>query len=360
MNLKKTSLFEEHVKLNAKMVPFAGYSMPVQYTSVKNEVYAVRNNCGVFDVSHMGEFFVTGKDAISFVDYLMTNSFASVPMNKAVYSPLCRHDGTIIDDFIAYKLTPERVLLCVNASNIEKDWKWITSVQNEKQFDIELINSSAEYSLLAVQGSKTIENLEKIGLEIEHNLPYYSATEGHFQNSLVIIARTGYTGEDGFEIFIKNEMVETIWKKLIENKVIPCGLAARDVLRLEVCYPLYGHELSDDVLPNECNLNWTIKPEGRDFIGKNSILNSQQRSKLVKISLDKGIPREGYPVTLEDKTNIGVVTSGTMSPTLNKGIALARLNIEKFDSTKPIFVDIRGKLFPAKIQVKPFYVLGAK
>ncbi|MGE3609645.1 MAG: glycine cleavage system aminomethyltransferase GcvT [Bacteriovoracaceae bacterium] len=357
MTLLKTHLYDEHVKLGAKIVPFAGWDMPVQYTSVKDEVLAVRNNVGVFDVSHMGEFFVEGQDAEKFVDQLVTNDIANAPMGKAIYSPLCRENGTVIDDLIVYKLAPQRILICVNASNIDKDFNWIKS--KHSGFNCTLTNKSAEYSLLALQGPKSFEILKPLLKELP-DLEYYSVFETSFGANPVIIARTGYTGEDGFEIFGSHQAIIQLWQKFMELKVTPCGLAARDVLRLEVCYPLYGHELNDEVNPFDAGLGWTVKLTKPHFIGKDALLPKTAHYKLVKLILDKGIPREGYPVANSKNEVIGVVTSGSMSVVTGKGIALARIESTKTPSDEIYNVDIRQKYYPAQLTKKPFVNGGHK
>ncbi len=358
MELLKTSLHEEHISLNAKMAPFAGFDMPIQYTSVKEEVLAVRNDCGVFDVSHMGEFFVEGPDAITFVDFIITNDFANAEMKKAVYSPLCREDGTIIDDLIAYKLKDNLVMICVNASNIDKDWQWISS--KVSNFNCKLTNSSNDYSLLAVQGPKTEQIFKELDILDSSEFPYYSITEREWNGSKLILARTGYTGEDGFEVFSSHQTIKKLWKELLAKKVVPCGLAARDVLRLEVCYPLYGHELSDSVTPLDATLSWTVKLSKSSFIGKSSLEAYKPKYQLVKLILDKGIPREGYLVHDHENNEIGKVTSGTMSVILGKGVALALVLKSKIPANKQYFVNIRNNLYPATITTKPFVNGGHK
>lgn len=355
--LLRTHLYEEHVKLNAKIVPFAGWDMPVQYTSVKDEVLAVRNNAGVFDVSHMGEFFIEGKDAEAFADYLVTNDIINAPMGKAIYSPLCREDGTVVDDLIVYKLAPGRVMICVNASNIEKDFSWMKS--KHVDFECSLTNLSNIFSLLALQGPKAFEILKPLVNELP-DLEYYSVFETKIGEDPIILARTGYTGEDGFEIFGHHKTIKNLWSRLLDAGVTPCGLAARDVLRLEVCYPLYGHELSDEVNPYDAGLGWTVKSQKIKFIGKSALEPKPAKYKLVKLQLEKGIPREGYPVLNRDNQVIGQVTSGTMSVVLNKGIALARIQIDKAPKDEVFLIDIRNKAYPAQLVKKPFVTGGHK
>jgi aminomethyltransferase len=357
MTTLRTHLYDEHVKLGGKIVPFAGWDMPVQYTSVKDEVLAVRQNVGVFDVSHMGEFFVEGDDAEAFVDHLVTNDILNAPNGKAIYSPLCRDNGTVIDDLIVYKLKPGKVLICVNASNIDKDFNWMKS--KHQGFACSLTNCSSIFSLLALQGPKSFETLRPLLSELP-DMEYYSIFETSFQGQPVIVARTGYTGEDGFEIFGHHGTIKSLWQKFMELKVTPCGLAARDVLRLEVCYPLYGHELNDEVNPYDAGLGWTVKLPKQNFIGKETLLSKPAKYKLIKLILDKGIPREGYPVLNSKNETIGVVTSGTMSVILNKGVALARIEFDKTPSDDVFLVDIRQKPFSAQLTKKPFVTGGHK
>lgn len=353
--MRTTPLTTIHQELGAKMANFAGFNMPISYSSIKEEVKAVREDVGVFDVSHMGEFFITGKDSVKFVDYLITNDFQSVENLKAVYSPLCNNSGKIIDDLIAYKISSEQVMICVNAANIEKDWQHIEA--ESKKFDVKLVNKSDQFSLLALQGPKSEEILIKLGLLAPStNFPYYSVLE----KDNTIIARTGYTGEDGFEIFCPNEDVLTLWQKMIDLKVLPCGLASRDVLRLEVCYPLYGHELNDELTPLDTGLKWTVKMDKDNFIGKEFLSNHKPSSRLVKLSLDKGIPRDGYLIEDETGQEIGLVTSGTMSTTLNRGICMARIKRDLFPKSKQFYINIRGKKLPAKYHKTSFVEGGHK
>ncbi len=355
--LLKTSLHAEHVKLGAKMVPFGGWDMPVQYTSVKDEVVAVRQKIGVFDVSHMGEFFIEGADAEKFADYLVTNDILNAPQGKAIYSPLCRENGTVVDDLIVYKLCPGKVLICVNASNIDKDFNWMKALH--KGFDCTFVNKSNEYSLLALQGPESYAVIKPMMKDLPE-IEYYSVFETNFGAHSVIIARTGYTGEDGFEIFGSHAAIKEMWQKLMEKKVTPCGLASRDVLRLEVCYPLYGHELTDEVNPFDAGLGWTVKLTKTNFVGKAALESKKAKYKLVKLTLDRGIPRENYPVMDGQGNVVGTVTSGTMSVVTGKGIALARIEIDKAPKDEVFNIDIRQKAYPAQLTKKPFVTGGHK
>lgn len=357
--MSKTSLFDKHVELNAKIVDFAGWQMPIQYKNLKNEVTAVRENVGVFDVSHMGEFFIKGEQAIQYVDYMVTNDIASAQMGKAIYSPLCREDGTVIDDLIVYKLKNDFVMICVNAANIEKDFQWFEKHVNK--FNVTLTNESDKYSLLAIQGPKTFETLKSVSSTQDINdIDYYSIQMSNEEQTPIIYARTGYTGEDGFEVFGPHDYISKLWDQLIEANVEPCGLGARDVLRLEVCYPLYGNELNDELTPLDAALKWTVKTDKNEFIGKETLSNHKAQYRLIKLIADKGIPREGYKVFDEAQNEIGIVTSGTMSVTLGKGIALARVKKELFNENSSLFIEIRNKKYSAQFTKKAFVSGGHK
>ncbi len=352
--LKSTILTQAHMDLKAKMAPFAGYNMPIQYTSVKDETIAVRNGVGVFDVSHMGEFFVEGEQVIDFIDYLLPNDYRNLAKGKAVYSPLLRENATIIDDLITYKLEDNKALICVNAANIQKDWDWIS--EQASKFNVKLTDHSNEISLLAVQGPKACETLETLGYKVS-DMPTFGVQA---LEDGTIIARTGYTGEDGFEVFVPNAKVGELWKNLLDKNVTPCGLAARDVLRLEVCYPLYGHELNDELTPFDTGLKWTIKMNKDNFIGKKTLESYTPKFKLIKLALDKGIPREGYEVLNTSGEVLGKVTSGTMSVTLGQGVALALVDAQKATADENYLIRIRKNDYPAKYLKKPFVVGGNK
>jgi aminomethyltransferase len=358
--VQRTELYESHKGLGAKLVDFAGFEMPIQYHSIKEEILAVRNDAGVFDVSHMGEFICSGPEAVKFLDYLVPNQFLQAPTAKAVYSPLLNQDGKILDDLILYKLSEEKVLICVNASNIKKDWDWIS--RNAQKFDCTLENHSDNYSLLALQGPKSAEKLKEKNILTKEqlNCDYYSAFECDIHGHKSIVARTGYTGEDGFEIFSTHEGIKTIWGELLEAGVVPCGLGARDILRLEVCYPLYGNELNETKTPLDTGLKWTVKMDKEDFIGKSALLESSPEYKPVKLSLERGIPRSGYPINNAQGEAVGIVTSGGMSVTLGHGVALASIEKSKWPENKEFFIEIRGKQYPAKIHTKPFFKGGHK
>lgn len=356
-NLNKTSLHKQHLELKAKMVNFGGWDMPIQYQNLKEEVIAVRENIGVFDVSHMGEFLVEGEQALEFVDYMVPNDIDGAEVGKAIYSPLCREDGTIIDDLIVYKVSPSKLFICVNAANIEKDFSWFQS--KASSFNCELKNLSDEYSLLALQGPNSFKILSEIIKELE-DIEYYSIQTLNQADLFSFVARTGYTGEDGFEIFGSHTYITKLWNQLIEKGVKPCGLGARDVLRLEVCYPLYGNELNDEITPLDCGLKWTVKFNKQKFLGKETLESYHPKYRLLKLSLEKGIPRSGYSVEDEKGNVVGTVTSGTMSVTAGKGIALARIEKNKYQDEDKLNINIRGKLYSAEINKKPFVTGGHK
>lgn len=355
--MKRTSLYDSHIDLGARMAEFGGFEMPIQYSNLKSEALSVRNAVGMFDVSHMGEFFVSGKEAVRFVDFLMTNDIASAPVGKAVYSPMCREDGTVVDDLISYKLSPELVMICVNAANIAKDWNWISSKTGA--FDVKLADRSDDYSLIALQGPKAFETLKSIDERLE-DIDYYSVQIREEGEMPVIYARTGYTGEDGFEIFAPHQAIMGLWSKLLSKDVTPCGLGARDVLRLEVGFPLYGQEIKDDLTPLDCGLKWTVKFSKESFVGKQALETAQSKYSNVKLALEKGIPRAGYEVINENGEVVGEVTSGSMSVVLERGVAMARVQKEKYNPKTDLYVNIRSKKYQAKRHKGPFVNGGHK
>lgn len=354
--MKKTSLYDEHVKLGAKIVDFAGWQMPIQYSGLKQEVLAVRNEAGMFDVSHMGEFLITGPDALKFIDYLVTNDIAGAKTGKAIYSPLCNNEGKILDDLIVYKLSTDKIFVCVNAANIGKDFNWMQA--QAKDFNVEFTNLSEQYSLIALQGPKSFELLQKVFPSLQ-DIEYYSIQEMESDSVLSFVARTGYTGEDGFEIFASHKRIQEVWQQLLDLGVVPCGLGARDVLRLEVCFPLYGNELDETVTPLDCGLKWTVKFDKANFIGKEALKEYSPQFQTIKLTLEKGIPRSEYEVVTENNTKLGFITSGTMSVMTGQGIAMARVGKGNF-SDHDIFVNIRGKLYKANKVTKPFVTGGHK
>lgn len=358
--MNKTALYDKHVSLGAKMVPFAGFEMPVQYTGVTEEHFAVREKVGIFDVSHMGQFFVDGPAAKDLLQFIGTNNVDALENGKAQYTCLPNGKGGIVDDLIVYKMTDEKYFVVVNASNIEKDWNHI-SKYNEK-FGAKLTNASEEMSLIAIQGPKATETLQKLTDINLSELAYYHFTVGKIAGvDDVIISNTGYTGSGGFEIYFKNENAVKIWKALTEAGeefgLIPCGLASRDTLRLEKGFCLYGNDIDDTTSPLEAGLGWITKFE-KDFVDKETLAKQKEEGitrKLVGFEMqEKAIPRHDYLVVDADGNEIGKVTSGTMSPMKKIGIGLAYVAKDHFKVGSDIFIQIRNKNIPAKIVKLPF------
>lgn len=334
--LKRTPLFDSHLQLGAKMVPFAGYEMPVQYPSgLIEEHNAVRTGVGIFDVSHMGEIFVSGDSALSFLQRVACNDVSKLEIGKAQYSALLNEDGGVIDDIIVYKLGDKRYLLCVNASNTEKDFEWLKEQNREK---VEIDNQSALWGQIAVQGPKAKDL-------VSSSLKYFECEQVDDK----IIARTGYTGEDGFEIFVRADKTEELWNDLIKSGAVPCGLGARDTLRLEACYPLHGHELREDISAIESGLGWIVKFSKGDFIGKEALEKNFNRRLVGFFVIDPGIVRDGARVFDENGELCGFVTSGTKTPTVGKALGLALV------SKEPKTAEVRGKRLKIEVTKTPFY-----
>ena len=337
----KTSLYDQHVNLNAKMVDFANYLMPINYDKgIKYEYESVRSDVGVFDVSHMGIFKIAGVGANLYLDRLLSNDISSLNHGEAIYTLLCNDKGGVIDDLIAYRIKDEYILI-VNASNKTKDFHWLC---NHKDDNVEINDISDSTSLLAVQGPNSRDKLEEMfNLQLS-DLNFYQCKEIQINNESFFIARTGYTGELGFEILGKSEAINSIWDVMINSNISPAGLAVRDVLRIEMGYCLYGHEISENVNPLDASLNWIIKKD-RDFIGSNFIFNElSQNSKLIFIKMiDRGIPREGFEL-FQKNQKIGKITSGTFSYNLGIGVGIASIK-KNIDNYSDISIDIRGKKY---------------
>ncbi|RMH61237.1 MAG: glycine cleavage system aminomethyltransferase GcvT [Calditrichaeota bacterium] len=357
MDLKKTALYDVHVRLHAKMVPFAGYAMPVQYRGIREEHRRVRQTVGVFDVSHMGEIVISGPRALDMVEKLTVNDVASLAVGQAQYTAMCYPHGGIVDDLLVYRFA-DRFLLVVNAANIEKDFNWML----ENKIDgCEIENQSARYTQLAVQGKKAEATLQKL-TDVDLNaIPFYWFTEGVLAGVPMIISRTGYTGEPGFELYFDNAPAEEVWEHIFsagaEFDIEPIGLGARDSLRLEKKMCLYGNDIDDTTNPLEAGLGWITKLDKGDFIGREALQKIKEQGvtrRLVAFVLDKpGFPRKGYPI-LKDGENVGQVTSGTVSPILEKGIGLGYVNRPHTKTGTSIEIDIRGRRLPATIIKPPF------
>lgn len=356
--MKKTVLFDRHEKLNAKIVDFAGFLMPVSYSSVNEEHLHVRNNVGVFDVSHMGEIEISGSNSFNLVQYLCSNDISKLKIGKAQYNCLTNDKGGIIDDLIVYRVESEKYLLIVNASNILKDWEWINK-QNIK-FNSLIVNLSDKLSLLAVQGPKAQALCQKFTSEDLSLLPNYSFIISSFAGiENIIISKTGYTGSGGFELYIPNKNAIDIWDALFNCKgfdLKPIGLAARDTLRIEMGYCLYGNDIDEETSPEEANLRWITKVD-TSFIGHKIIdkqIKKGSKRKLIGFKLiEKSIPRSGYEVFDINSKLIGKVTSGTFSPVLKKGIGLAYLDSVNIKDDL-IYIKIRNNLSKAEIVKTPF------
>jgi len=357
--MKKTEFYSIHEKLGAKIVEFAGFLMPVQYSSIIAEHKAVRNSVGVFDVSHMGEVLISGEKALDFVQYITVNDASKLTAGRVQYSAMCYPDGGIVDDLLVYRLSDNEFMLVINASNTEKDFNWM--VENNK-FNVKLENQSDEYSLLAVQGPNSKEVVQKIcGREL--NLEYYHFFNAKIAGYDMIVSRTGYTGELGYELYFKGDgkTAEEIWNKLFEAGkdfgIQPVGLGARDSLRLEMGFCLYGNDIDKTTNPLEAGLGWITKLNKENFIGKDSLLKIKEaglKRKLVAlVSDEKSFPRHGYDLTVNNK-KIGTITSGTVSPVLDKPIALGYVDSEFTNDNAAINFLIRGKEIPARIVKLPF------
>lgn len=358
--MKNTALTHIHEALGAKIVPFAGYNMPVQYEGVNIEHETVRNGVGVFDVSHMGEFLITGANALALIQKTCSNDAAKLYDGKAQYSCMPNDTGGIVDDLIIYRLNEEKYVLVVNASNIQKDWDWLSS---HNDVNAEMKNLSEDFSLLAIQGpkaAKAMQSLTSVDLE---NMKYYTFEVADFAGiEHVIISATGYTGSGGFEIYCKNSDVEQVWNKVMEAGaeygIKPIGLAARDTLRLEMGFCLYGNDIDDTTSPVEAGLGWITKFT-KEFTNSKALQKQKEHGterKLVGFQLDeRGIPRHGYDIVDGNGHKIGVVTSGTMSPSLKKGIGLGYVPSVLASVGTPIHIQIRKKAVPATVVKLPFY-----
>ena len=345
-----------HKELNAKMVDYAGFNMPVQYEGVIAEHLAVRNNVGVFDVSHMGEIFISGDGADKFLQYITSNDVSKLYNGKVQYSCLPNNNG-IVDDILVYKIDINSYLLVVNASNIKKDLDWLNT---NNSFGCNIDNKSNDYSLLAVQGPKSLELLNKLSNEELNDIEYYNFIIGNVSGiDNIIISRTGYTGELGFELYVKNENALDLWNSLfsLDIDLKPIGLAARNTLRLEKGFCLYGNDIDDNTSPLEANLGWITKLN-TEFINSEFLINQKSSGlerKLVGFEiLDRGIARNGYEVYSTNNNRIGIVTSGSMSPSLNKAIGMAYIDIKHINIGNEILIKVRNKFLNSRIIETPF------
>lgn len=365
--LKRTPLFEVYKQYGAKTIDFGGWELPVQFSSIKEEHHAVRTKAGLFDVSHMGEIEVSGPDSLDYLQKMMTNDVSKLTIGGAQYTAMCYEHGGTVDDLLIYQMAKEQYLLVVNASNIDKDIQWMN---DHLEGNVTLVNLSKQTAQLALQGPLAEQILQKLCHDI--NLAEISAFR--FKNEVEVngikslISRTGYTGENGFEIYCDASNAVKLWNDLLtagkDEGVVPCGLGARDTLRFEAMLALYGQELSPDISPHEAGIGFAVKMNKKaDFIGKAALKKQDEQGLIRKLvgleMIDRGIPRHGYPV-YKDQENIGFITTGTQSPTLKRNIGLALLNVENSVMDNEVEVEIRGKRLKAKIVPTPFYKRAMK
>jgi aminomethyltransferase len=352
MENKKTCLYDKHVALGALISPFGGFDMPIQYTNIIDEHQAVRQHCGVFDVSHMGEVLVSGKDAERYVNHVFTNDVRNIPNGKILYGMMCYEDGGVVDDLLVYKMADDKFFLVINAANIDKDWAWIQ--QQSKGFDITLDHQSDQYGELAIQGPEAEQVMEQVlGVPCKELVFYtFKTIDG------ILVSRTGYTGEDGFEIYAAPDAIRTYWDQLMAANIKPCGLGCRDTLRFEVGLPLYGDELSESITPIMAGLGIFVKLDKEEFIGKDALARQKAEGapkKLVGIELhDKAIPRHGYAV-IKDGNIIGEVTTGYHSISTDKSVCMALIDSAYAALDTDVEIQIRKKTFPGTVCKKRFY-----
>lgn len=360
-NVKKTPLYEAHSALGGQIIDFSGWALPVKYSDIKSEHKAVRTDAGLFDVSHMGEVTLKGPEAETFVNYLVTNNIATLKEHQIAYTMMCYEDGGVVDDLLVYKYSTEHYYLVINASNIDKDYEWIQSKASD--FDVVAENISDTIAEIAIQGPKAEEILQKItATDLSEIKFFYFKDEVLVNDKKCLVSRTGYTGEDGFEIYTANKNITSIWNKLLDVGTTlglkPAGLGARDTLRFEVALPLYGHEISKEISPLEAGLGYFVKLEKENFIGKDALVQQKKeglKRKLVGFKIERGgIPRHGYTVVKDDK-EIGFVTTGYLSPSLNEKIGLAIID-ERFSAIDTeIGIKHRRRVYNAKVINKKFY-----
>lgn len=356
--MKKTILNEKHRAIGAKMVEFAGWDMPIVYSSIKEEHNKVRTECGLFDVSHMGEICIKGKEAEKFVDYIFTNDVTSMNDNQVLYGMMLYETGGVVDDLLVYKFNREHYLLVVNASNIDKDYEWI--VKNNS-FECTTSNESDNFSEVALQGPKAQELLQKLTDFDLNNITFFTHQNIEVDGRLVLVSRTGYTGEDGFEIYGTHHDIDELWSVILETgkeEILPIGLGARDTLRFEVNLPLYGHELSSEITPLEAGYSFAVKLDANDFIGKDVLVKQKETKTTRRICglemIDKGIMREGYKV-FSDGREVGFITTGYKSPSTDKTVALAMIDRPYDKLGTDLEVEIRNKFKKVKVIKKKFY-----
>ena len=359
--LRKTPLFEAHESLGGKIIDFGGWALPVQYSGILDEHRAVRERAGLFDVSHMGEIHIKGPQAQAAIDHLVTNDCSKAKIHQLVYSPMCYPDGGVVDDILVYKLCEDDYWLVVNAANTDKDFDWVK--RNVSGYDVTVENISPQVAQIAIQGPAAQRILQKTTpCDLSSIKFFWCLPDVEIAGRKALVSRTGYTGEDGFEIYCRPEDARHIWDTLLaegkDEGIVPAGLGARDTLRFEVALPLYGHELSPEITPLEAGLGFFVKLKKPDFIGKDALAAQKEKGltrKIVGLELmGRGVPREGYAV-MSDGKQVGYLTSGAFSPTMNKGLALALVTMEFTEIGTELDIDIRGKACPVKVVKTPFY-----
>ncbi len=356
-DILKTCLHQKHLDLGAKMLPFGGFDMPIEYTTIIEEHNAVRHAAGIFDVSHMGEILITGPDSERYINHIFTNDIRNAEIGKIFYGMMLYPEGGTVDDLLVYKMGEERFFLVVNASNIAKDFQWI--VEHSTGYDLKIENLSDYYGEVAVQGPHAEACIEKLlNLDVK-DLLFYTCKEMKYENETIIVSRTGYTGEDGFELYGSHDFINRVWDILVDSKqVLPCGLGCRDTLRFEVGLPLYGHELEKDITPIEAGLGMFVKLDKEEFIGKEAIILQKAegiKRKIVGIELaDKAIPRSGYEVYADGKV-IGHVTTGYNSISTGKSVCMALIDSAHAALGTEVEIHIRKKFFKGTVVKKRFY-----
>lgn len=361
MSAKKTPLYETHLKYGGRIVEFGGWSLPVQYSGIKDEHQAVRTKAGLFDVSHMGEVLVEGPDALAFVQRLITNDASKLAINQILYSPMCYNDGGTVDDLLVYKQAEDRYLLVINAANIDKDWNWMQ--ENAQGYTMNLTNLSDDTAQLALQGPEAERILSQLtNAPLAEIKFYWFMSDVVVAGKKVLVSRTGYTGEDGFEIYCDPADVAFLWEAIMEvgqpAGLLPAGLGCRDTLRFEACLPLYGHELSATISPIEAGIGFFVKLNKGDYNGREVLeaqkANGPQRKVAGFEMIDRGVARAEYPVWADGKC-IGVVTTGSYAPSLDKNLGLALIEADYAKAGQKIEIEIRGKHIAAQVIAKPFY-----
>ncbi|TDM15526.1 glycine cleavage system aminomethyltransferase GcvT [Macrococcus bovicus] len=355
--LKKTPLYDKYIEDGAKVIDFSGWALPVQFSSIKEEHIAVRENVGMFDVSHMGEIIVEGEKALDYLQYVLTNDISKVTQSQAIYAMMTNEQGGVVDDLVVYQLEDNKYLLVVNAGNTDIDYKWLT---DHKIDGVEVKNVSSEYGQIAVQGPKAKELMEKlVAVDISELKMFGFIQDVELFGKTIILSQSGYTGEHGYEIYCYAQDTVDIWNGLLEAGVVPCGLGARDTLRLEAALPLHGQDITPDISPIEAKMGFSVKLQKGDFIGRDIIAKQKEEGPARRSAglelLERGIARTDYEVFNKNDEKIGYVTSGTQSPSSGRSIALALIDIKETEIGNEVYVQVRKNRVPAKVVKTPFH-----